>query len=972
MIFIVEKTTMLLRSLAWLGFLGFALGGIGSVQAQQVVPDSSLNTQVTRSGSLFTITGGSLSGNHLFHSFSEFSVPTGGEASFSHGLNVQNIFARVTGNSPSSLNGRLSAMGSANLFLLNPNGILFGPNSQLNLGGSFIATTAEAVKFADGTEFRATSPIAPPLLTMSVPIGLQMGQNSGAIALEGTGHSGTKATNGFFVPSYPNVSPQFQLQPGNTLGLIGGRVTLNGARISISDGHAELSSIQGNQFIPLSLTSTGWMGNYAGVQNFQDIHLIRSAIDVSGFNGGSIHLQGRQISVREGSELLAHTLGTNGIGKGIVIRASESLELIAAQGSGAISSIMASVQPGASGKGGDITIATPNFRMAYGALFRAELYGKGKSGNVTFQTQNFEMIGGDVSGGKEDNGTDLSIGLSGNRAMGNGGNLTIVSDRVRIANGARLRADMFGGAMGQVGDINVQAADVEISGIFQQGTSYFNSWISSTVERNTVGQAGKITLNAGRIRLTDSGAIRSDILGSGNGGTITLQTADIEISGFNETIGRMSRISSRMGFNSPNAVGNGGSVVVNTERLRLSDGGQIGVSTFAKGSAGNLTVNASESIEVTGAYLPKVGAPVTSTLQAIVDRTAAGKGGDISVMTPQLNITNGGEITAAVFGNGDAGNINIQSGRVVVAGRTANGLQPSRITAAINPTITTSTGSAGSITLKAEQLTVSHGAELSVSGQQLGESGNLSITVGELRLDQGGSLRAEVLSGSKGNITIDANTLILRRGSQITTSAGTKANGGDIKINAPIIVGLENSDIFANAIQGRGGRIDITTQGIIGLQYRPKLTVENDITASSEFGVNGSVQVNNVGVDPNSGLSELPTELVDASQQVASQCAAKTGSQFVLTGRGGILQAPTQASQTYHPWQDLRPVAAEKPAGTIGQPQKTEPALLEATGLQVDDYGAIALIAAPQTEPSSLHTATCSSTPVAHTPERAG
>jgi filamentous hemagglutinin family protein len=955
---------MLLRSLAWLGVWGFALGGIGSVQAQQVVPDSSLNTQVTRSGSLFTITGGSLSGNHLFHSFSEFSVPTGGEASFSHGLNVQNIFARVTGNSPSSLNGRLSAMGSANLFLLNPNGILFGPNSQLNLGGSFIATTAEAIKFADGTEFRATSPIALPLLTMSVPIGLQMGQNPGNISVQGTGHSGvvvpSSGSVSVAIPPYPNVTPQLRVQAGQTLSLIGGNITVDGGKLSAADGRIELGSLAGNQTVMLRPLAQGFSFDYTGVSSFQDIYFTKAAIDVSGSSGGGLQLQGRRITLTNGSELLAHSLGKNAIGQGIRLRATEALEVIGTQSAQAIPTIMASLYPNASGKGGDITIDTPNFKLADGAYVRAELYGRGQGGNIKINTTNFEMLGGDYSG-QAGTVTVLSGGVMGSRAQGRGGTLTIQAEHMRLANGARLRSDLALRGIGQPGDIYVQTNDLEITGVVKD-RSVLNSWISSTVDSNTIGQAGNITIDAQHIRLADSGTIRADVVGVGMGGTITLRAPDIEVTGFNDLVGRSSRITAQVSTDAlASSQTKGGNILIEGQRLSLNQGGQIRTSTRSIGDAGNLSISTTESVVIQGAYY-SIGKPlVSSSIQSVVDENAIGNAGNIFINTPQLRVLNGGEMTAAVFGNGNAGNINIQAGSVEVAGRTADGLQPSQITAATNPVLGRSTGAAGSIQMNANQLTVKDGAEISVSGQQLGEAGNLRINTGVLRLDNQASLRADVRSGSEGNITITANDLIMRRGSQITTNAGNNANGGNITINAAVIAGFENSDIVANAVRGSGGNIQITTQGIFGLKFRPQLTPENDITASSQFGVNGSVQVNNVGVDPNSGLSELPTELVDASQQVASQCAAKTGSRFVLTGRGGILQDPTQASQTYHPWQDLRHLPIASKPSAIGPLSKTDPAppaLLEATTWQQHPQtGQIELIAAQATQPTAI--ATC-------------
>lgn len=148
-----------------------ALFGVQSISAQ-VVPDNTLpageRSQVVGNPNV-QIDGGARRGGNLFHSFSQFSIPTGGSAYFNNAVDVQNIFSRVTGGSISNIDGLIRANGTANLFLLNPNGILFGPNASLNIGGSFVATTANAIGFPNGEVFSsdATQPLPSQLLTIN-------------------------------------------------------------------------------------------------------------------------------------------------------------------------------------------------------------------------------------------------------------------------------------------------------------------------------------------------------------------------------------------------------------------------------------------------------------------------------------------------------------------------------------------------------------------------------------------------------------------------------------------------------------------------------------------------------------------------------------------------------------------------------------------------------------------------------------
>jgi filamentous hemagglutinin family protein len=823
---------ILSRSLAWLGFLGFALGGIGSVQAQQVVPDSSLNTQVTRSGDTFTITQGSAAGANLFHSFSEFSIPTGGTATFNlvNTPAITTIFSRVTGGRASNIDGLIRTTNSTNpvsLFLINPNGILFGSNARLNIGGSFVGTTASSIQFANGAEFASTATsLSAPLLTVSVPIGLQMGQNPGAIQLQGKGHPLTA--------QHPTLAPYQQSAPhtglgvnsGQTLALVGGSIDLNGGILTAPAGRIEVGGVVQGQ-VTLQRTSAGLGLDYTQATQFGDVQLSgRSLLDVnSRSTAGSIQVQGNHVHLRDGSVLWVQNRGLQPAGS-IRIQATGSLR---------------------------VEGATP--------------------------------------------GRPLMTSILSETVAGSGGNIQLAADQIHLTDGGVIATKTFSRAAS--GTIDVQTRKLVVEGYVPKFPDLYSFLATLTVGQ---GNSGHLKATTQEMAIRTGGYVGSSTLGSGQGGNVWIQADAITVESATPAL-----FPSTISASSIGRGGNSGQLTINTRTLKLKNSGFVATSSLGIGSGGNLVINASESIEIGGRYA--VGA-YQSTISSTID-----------IPTPSY---------AKVFG---------LTGEPV--------------------------GSAGNVTVNTTNLRMNGPASITSSNRGLGDAGTVSIAADSIWVSQGASIMALTKAGEGGNIDLRAQNLILRRGGFISATAGEFGNGGNIKINAPIIVGLENSDITANSRRGRGGNIEITTQGMVGLLYRPKLTPENDITASSEFGVNGSVQVNNVGVDPNSGLSDLPTDLIDASQQVASQCAAKTGSRFVLTGRGGILQDPTQASQTYYPWQDLRPVAAEKPAGAIGQVPISEPNPLEATGLQVDDHGAIALIAAPQHQPSSLPTATCSSTPVA-------
>jgi filamentous hemagglutinin family protein len=795
----------------------------------QVVQDGTLpvNSIVNSSGNTTKITGGTTAGSNLFHSFAQFSVPTGGEVFFNNALGIENIISRVTGTSVSNIDGSIRSNGSANLFLLNPNGIIFGPDASLNIGGSFIGSTANSVQFADGSEFSAVNPQASSLLTVSVPVGLQYGANPGDIAIRGSGNNLFLNRTDLSV-NRGSRPAGLQVNPEQTLALVGGNVTLEGGNLTAAAGRIELGSVGEAGIVTLTPTNPGWKLGYEGIRSFQDIRLSQAAsLEASGYRGGNIQLQGRNVILSDASAILADTLG-DGLGGSLTIRATDMVQVSGFSRPGVrpfISRISTDVAPKATGQGGDLVIDTGRLLVSDGAQISSGTFAAGDAGSMRITAQDLEITGGSPFG--------LVSGLFApvsSAATGKGGNLIIAADRLQITDGGQIFTGTFGA--GDAGDLTVRANLVEISGTSPNGVS---SALLANVE--------------------------------------------------------------------PGATGDGGNLLIETDRLKISNGAQVGVSTFGNGNAGSLIVRAKD-IEVTGAT-----ANSPSALAAV--SVATGNGGNLLIETDRLLVANGGQITTGTAGVGNAGSLTVRASEFVeLVGTTEFGRSGLFSSAIVG------TGNGGNLTVATDRLIVRDGATISVSnfssrnpntpaGQ--GAAGNLNVQANSILLDNQAILTAEAAVGDRGNINLQADSVVLRRGSAITTNAQGTATGGNITISTDVLVAFENSDITANAKQSFGGRVIINAQGIFGTEFREQLTPDSDITASSELGAefNGIVELNTPDVDPSRGLVKLPNTPA-TNTQVAAACRRTEGSQFIVTGREGLPQAPTQTIRDSAVWEDLR------------------------------------------------------------------
>ena len=859
-----------------------------SAAIAQVIPDDTLPTTVNAVGTDFTITGGATAGSNLYHSFSQFSIPTGSSAFFSNALNIENIFARVTGGSASNIDGLIRTNGTADLFLLNPSGILFGPNASLNVGGSFIASTADSVVFEDGASFSVNDPTASPLLTVSTPVGLQLGSNAGAIWVEGP-----PAPNAF-IPRLPTLS----VTSGQTLALVGSQIDLNSATLSAPDGQVELWAVQDAE-VAFNSSLRNWrLASEIDMADWGTVSLRQaSLVNANGINGGAINIRGLGLTVQDGSNISSST--SAGRGRGITVQTTDFVDLLGASlpnqfFPGIGTSVGSIIGPPAIGRAGDVTVETENLNLRNGAGLSSSSSGNNsRSGDIVVRASNIEVVGFQPFLLQPSSITTTLFSGTNNES----GNITIESDRIRVRDGGLISTSLLAFSpvfptTGRSGDISIRATEsFDISGATPRGVL---SGVSTGIQPFAEGQAGDIAIDVGQLQISNGGSVRSSLSGTGQAGNISIRATEVAVS-------------------EPQLDG--------TSNL-----------------PGGITV--------------------------AVGSNAIGPGGNINLTADRLRVFNGGQITSSSEGNGPAGSVNLTANTIDVQGLSpslVNGqLHPSSITAAA-----ASTFDAGSVNLVADTLTVQDGAQVTVSNSGTGNAGNLNATARNILLDNGASLRAEVNGGNQGNINLQVgDVLLLRRGSNITTNAQGTSTGGNININAGFIVAVpnENSDIVANAVLGSGGNININTQGIFGLEFRDQLTPQSDITASSEFGVNGTVNISNPDIDPDSGIIELPSQLVDASNQIASGCADVGENTFVATGRGGVPPAPgdDMASPTWNDTRDLSGFVGQGEATPEPvQPSQSNNKITEITGWLINAEGQVELITTAPDEHETSAFATC-------------
>ncbi len=862
------------------GFMSFfSFVPITSHAAAPITP-SGLNTHVDLSqtppaGTIqYDITGGTrpggVSGTNLFHSFGDFEVPANNVANFlneTH-LPTNNILARVTGGDISNIFGRIQTtdFGNANLFLMNPSGFLFGPNATVNVGGMVAFTSADYLKLTDSARFNAIpNPAADALLT-ALPVASFgfLGSNPGAITVQGS---------------------QFSVTDGQSISLVGGNITIGSgtpeggtaqpARLSAPNGKIQLASAASpGEFDAATLQAV----DGASFTSFVSVTLA-SGSSINGSGENTVSIRGGQfvLSVNDAVLTTTNTLG-------------EADSITLSRGSSVITS-NAGTESGA-----DVQIIASKFKME-GASIRSSTTSGGAGGNILVSVlESISLSGQDALGNPSRIRAETSAG------GGVGGTVQINSPRASISLTDRAEIETRGLGAAAAGNIGIDSSTLSITGGAGIGTSgseiaisgniditahtsiflsgSFNSDTPSRIvnENGDFGGTGTTTISTGTLSL-DNGArifsdtffdvadlsipkinITADSLTLSNGSRIDVRNILSDIGALSVSAHTISLSNqSVMSTVTENDIGNASPINLSTNTFSLSGGSQVISSTLGAGNGGKVTIQGSGGEGTSLTSFMVTGQDSTGNASGIfTTTTATGKGGDINIAAQSFTVQNGGIISAAT-----------------------SGAEPS------------ATG--GTITVNAGQVNLTNGGLITASSTGLGNAGNITVNAGD-RLDmRNSSITTQASHASGGNIDIQAIDRVRLVNSTISTSVlGGSGSGGNITIDPNVVV-LQNSQILAKAVQGAGGNITITT---------PLFLADSTslVSASSQFGLNGTVTIQSPTSNLSGSLGTLSSKPSQAQSLLTQRCAALANGQassFVVAGReqlpadpGGWLSSP--------------------------------------------------------------------------------
>ena len=716
-------------------------------------------------------------GPNLFHSFSQFNLLQGESANFSGPADVQNILTRVTGGA-SSIDGTLkSDIAGANFYFINPNGVMFGPHANVDVSGSFIVTTADYVKLADGVRFSVANP-QDSLLSIAPP-----------------------ASFGFLSANPAKTTIDGSHLDTHGLSVVSGDVEIkNGAQVNAPDAVVKLAAIK-------AAGEFSAAPDRAAIQQGGSIDITGgSRVTVDGPSGGQVVIRAGRLMVADTSEISCKTTGEgDGLGLDVAVQGELTVK---------DDSKLTSRTYGA-GHSGPVKVVAGDVSLLNGGFISTSTFGAGDAGELSLAADSL-MIDGISSSGS-------AAGLFATSSDGGGGKAgridVFIQGSTWISSGGKIQASSFG--LGDAGRVSLTAGSLLVDG---QNSTVVTGILSDSQNHGQSGHGGDVSISVqGEARVVNGGEIRSDTFGLGDAGKVSLTAGSLLIDRQDSTV--VTGISSDS-VNSGQG-GHGGNVSVSVlGEARVANGGEIKSSTFGSGDAGRVSLTAG-SLLVDG----QNSTFVTGILSDSYNNGEGGHGGDVSVSVQgEARVVNGGEIRCDTFGLGDAGKVSLTAGSLLIDRQDST-----VITGVSSDSVNSGQGGHGgdvSVSIQAEARVV-NGGGIRSSTFGSGDAGKVSLTAGSLLVDAQNStfvtgiLSDSVNSGQGGHggdvsVSIQGNARILNGGEvrsdtfglgdagRVSLMAGSMLIDGQ---NGPGFTGIA-SDSDNHDQGGNAGDVNVTIQGL--------------------------------------------------------------------------------------------------------------------------------------------------------------
>lgn len=818
----------------------FALSN--SIHAE-IITDGTLGHRVELASPDYQITQdlGKTVGPNLFHSFEQFNLSSGESATFSGSPEIQNVISRVTGGRPSNIDGTLrSTIPNADVYFLNPYGILFGPNAKLDVQGGFHASTADYLRLADEGRFEARSPNNS-LLTVA-PI----------------------AAFGFLTDTPATITTQdttLTVPPFKPLSLIGGHLHLQGSLpIQFDDLNiyakfaTSLLKTTGGQ---LNLAAVGSAGEILVNNNdltltgrSGEIRFDRTLVDTSGLGSGHLNIRGGWLFMSD-STLQANTLGDLDGGH-MDIQLTESLY---ADSEPYYFNAFVNTALGR-GKGGPITIKVPDLTLNRAHL-RTGTITEANAGNIDLDLTRLTLLAG--------------AGITANSIMGRGkgGQITIKATESVLVAGHGVGSRLYEGILltdfpSLIDSTNFSTAADSLGAGDIHLTTQRLDLVGGQLASASVGtgNAGNLVIQAGNVNITEGGIITTNALATGAAGNIRLDVKDtLFLSGRRD-----------------------GTYVAPVTNQRFENP-QSNISSFSLSGAGgqiDLTAKTIHLTEDAGISASSLGlGKKTNNINLQAETLLLTAGGTISNSTAFY----GG--TAFLSGSGMGGDIRIQANQLTLDGKH----QQSQATGIFSET--QNQGQGGNLFVQTNSLDISNNAALAARSYNTGNAGQIQLQTQHLYLSQHGSISTAAAQAGGGNIILNGlSELLYLDNSEITTSVASGAgDGGNITIEKPQFVVLNQAQIKAQADVGNGGNIRIVADNFLK-------TPDSLLSASSKLGIDGEIIIESLKETLSDNLFSLSTAFIDASRLLPQPCGKKSfetevnRSKFILNSLAGSALSP--------------------------------------------------------------------------------